>query len=371
MIPAAVRPEATGCDGLPRTASSGGSEVAAIDGAPTLRSLSHSELRALTTCEARWDFLYGGYLAGTALRPKTATSRMRDGRAWGKAVAAWHAAAGRIDALHLARQAMHEALEEDADEQREAGVYDPAEHEQMAARLEAILAHYAATAEPMPITDREMEFEVALPSRRGGRRSNRYRLRGFLDGVHVDIDGRAWIVEFKLRGELSALEQLALDRQGRRYAWGWWQRTGREPAGVIYDERLAEAPRPPRINQNGRPSTDKRQLCTAEDYLAACREAGFNPDPEALEAFRSRRWQQRQRIIFRPGELAETGRELVALAQRVHELEAGRMPVREPHPAHCRGCAFSGICPDPNDAGLVDALYVRVPAKRDRAEVIA
>lgn len=328
-----------------------------------IRLLSHSEMRALTTCEAQWDFRYGGALAGDALGPKTVAPRLREGRAWGRAVAAFHAGT-EIDA----QMALNDALREDADEQRLAGVYFEDDHVQMTVRLTSILLHYMATAEPMVVTEAERHFEVPIPSRSGGRSSSRYRLMGYLDGVTVE-DGRTWIVENKLRGTLSSFEQLALDRQGRRYAWAWWRETGDAPAGVIYNERLNEAPKRPRILKDGSPSRDKAQLCTAESYLQVCREAGVEPNDEAVAHFEARVWQSRQRIIFRPGELAETGAELVSLARRVSELESGRMPIREPHPAHCRGCAFASICPNPSDDALVDALFTRLPAKRLRQEV--
>lgn len=335
-----------------------------------IRTISHTELRALAICEAQHDFRYGGALAGDALRPRSATPRMREGRAWGRAVATWHEVADtHTDATPRAFAALTAALEEDAAEQRAAGVYDRDAHEAMAARLTGILDHYVTTTEPLPLTEPEHEIVVPVPSRTGRRASSRYRFAGFLDGIHTDPDGRHWIVEFKLRSTLSSFEQLALDRQGRRYAWAWQQATGKPVAGVIYDERLAEAPKPPKVLASGKVSTDKRQITTPELYAAACMDAGQDPDPGTMQALAARRWQQRERIIFRPDELTETGAELVALAQRVGDLDNGRLPIRTPHPAHCRGCSFREICPNPHDRPLVDANFERVPAKRDRDHI--
>lgn len=327
-----------------------------------IRTISHTEVRALAICEAQWDLRYGGTLAGDALRPRSATPRMREGRAWGRAVAAWHEHGSHTEA----GQILIDALEQDADEQRAAGVYDGDAHTAMATRLVGILDHYVTTTEPLPLTEPEHEIVVAVPSRTGRRSSSRYRFAGFLDGIHTDPDGRHWIVEFKLRATLSSFEQLALDRQGRRYAWAWQQRTGQAVAGVIYDERLAEAPKPPKVLASGKVSTDKRQITTPELYAAACMDAGQDPDLDTMQALAARRWQQRERIIFRPDELAETGAELVALAQRVGDLDNGRLPIRTPHPAHCRGCSFREICPNPHDRPLVDANFQRVAPKRDR-----
>lgn len=331
------------------------------------RLISHTETRQLAICEAGWDFRYGGTLAGNALKPLGATPRMREGRAWGRAVAAWHGADGTpSDAGLAAVVALERALEEDAAEQKDDGVYDADAHLIMRARLQMILDHYMVTSTPLPITSPEHEIVVPIPSRSGRRASSKYRLQCFFDGIHTDDQGRTWIVEFKLRSTLSSLEQLALDRQGRRYAWAWRQHTGRDVAGVIYDERLNEAPKPPKILASGKVSADKRQITTPYLYRQACANAGTDPDPDTLAAFAQRKWQQRERIIFRSGELDETGQELVALAHRIGDLDRGRLPIRTPHPAHCRGCSFRDICPTPLDRDLVDALFERVPAKRDR-----
>ena len=331
------------------------------------RTISHTELRALAICEAQWDYRYGGTLAGDALKPRSATPRMREGRAWGRAVAAWPASDSDVDgAKTAARHALMDALQDDADEQRAAGVYDIDAHDTMSEHLLSILDHYMYTSTRLPIDRAEHELVAAVPSRGGRRASTRYRYSGFVDGIHTDADGRHWIVEFKLRATLSPLDQLALDRQGRRYAWAWQQTTGTPVAGVIYDERLNDAPKPARVLASGKVSADKSQRTTAQLYTAACATAGHDPDPDTLAALKARVWQQRHRIIFRPGELAETGAELTALARRIGELDAGRMPIRTPHPAHCRGCAYREICPNPSDSSLVDALFERVPAKRDR-----
>lgn len=320
------------------------------------RELSHSELRTLTSCEAMWDFRYGGRLAGDALAPRTVAARLSEGKVWGRAIAVWH----ETSDWGKASGALDDAIE--AEESY------PGEHEQMFYRLTEILAHYTRTSDALTVTDPELAFDVALPAYWGGGRSNKYRLTGYLDGIHTDADGRTWIVEHKLRKTLSTYQQLALDRQGRRYAWAYERMTGMPVAGVIYNERLNEAPRPPKVLKSGAVSNDVRQFTTPELYAQACIAAGQQPSAETSDALAQRAWQRREWITFRPGELAETGQELAALAQRVHDIESGRLPIREPAPAHCPGCAFREICPNPSDAALVDVLFARQPAKRNREE---
>lgn len=344
----------------------------------TTRSLSHTEITAALDCEAKHAFSHTGRLSdGQTLKPKSATPRMREGRAWGRAVATYQANVLTTDGLAKGHAALSVALIEDADEQREAGVYDPEAHTEMAGRLHAILDHYATTTEPLPIDRPEHELDVAIRSRTGRRASNRYRFLAFLDGVHTDDEGRVWLYEAKLRGQLTSFEQVALDRQTRRYAWAWREVSGVEPAGAIVDERLNELPKPARlVNGRGKDagkvaSHAKDQLTTPELYVAACEQTGEEICEETRDALAQRRWQQRHPVVFRPGELDEAGAELVSAAQLVRDLDSGaRWPIRNPSRARCPGCAFAPICADP-EPDLIDALYERTVPKRDRATVTA
>jgi hypothetical protein len=339
-----------------------------------MRSISHSEISALLDCQARHDFAYVGQLAGTALKSKTTAPLLRDGRAWGAAVAAWHANSGLTTQITEAASALTEALQEDAAEQRAAGLYDQDAYAETWQRLNALLHHYIETSDPLPIDRLEHEIEVAIPSRTGRRRSNAYRLLCRFDGVHVDDDGRTWIVEFKLRGQLTPLEQIALSRQTRWYAWAWREHAGVQPAGVIVDERLNEVPKPARVVQGRKkgtfaPSHAKDQLCTVAAYTALCAEYDEPAQPETINALAARRWQQRHQVLFRDGELDEAGRQLVSAAWLANQMDTGHLwPIRNPSRARCPGCAFREICPDPGDTELVDALFHRVPAKHEREE---
>lgn len=333
-----------------------------------MRLLSHTEVSKALDCQAAWDFGYGGHLAGDALKPRATAPRLREGRAWGRAVAAWHEHAVATDAFQLAgaTDALEAALNEDATEQREAGVYMEDEHKALTVRLGKMLAHYHVTAEPVQLDRLEHELTVGVPSRTGARKSSRYRFEAYLDGVHVDEQGRTWLVEFKLRTRLSSLEQIVKSRQIRWYAWAYRELYGVEPAGVLVDERWNEVPKPARELTSGKPSHAKDQLTTVDRYRALCEEKGEDPKPEVIEALESRRWQARHPVIFRPGELDEAGLQLVSAAKLIQQLDSGGLyPIRNPGPQRCPGCVFREICNEP-DSDLVDAYFRRVPAKRDR-----
>jgi hypothetical protein len=333
-----------------------------------IRLLSYTEISRAMTCQAQWDFSYGDQLAASSLRPKTIVPYLQEGRAFGAAAAAYHAELTGEAAVF----AMDASLEADAERQREFGVFDEDAYVSMRTRLLAILLHYIETTDDWR-ADPETEHELLtpIPSRTGGI-SNRYRLLAYIDATK-QIEGRTWLVEFKLRSTLSKAEMIQLWRQTRIYAWAWWQVTGEKPAGVEVIERLNEPPQPVRMVKGKRksdpelvPSHARSQMTTPEAYLDACLEYEVVPIPNTLEELRARRWQQTFPIQFRDGELEEAGRELVSAAKLIQMLDSAELyPVRNAKPQNCRGCQFKEICPAP-DPGLVDALFERVPAKQDR-----
>lgn len=321
----------------------------------------------LLDCQLKHAFGYtGAATGGDALKPKVAAEPLRAGKAWGEAVAVLHSVGEEI----TAREVLHASLEEDAERQREHGLYDEDAHIALVDELERILDHYTATAEPLPLLDAEHEIEVPIPSRGGRRPSNVYRLLAYLDGLHRDEEGRLWLVEFKLRKQLTAFEQVVLWRQLRWYSWAWREETGESITGAIVEERLRKAPSEVKLNQDGTPS--KQQSCRLDDYIAAWQELGREPDEKVVAQLAGKSWQRRHTVLFREGELDEAGQQLVSVGQQIHDLDVGLLyPIRNPSPMRCPGCAFREICPTPDDTELVDALFERVPAKKDREAVPA
>lgn len=331
------------------------------------RLLSFSEISRALDCQAKWDFEYGGHLAGTALKSKTVAPMLSGGRAWGAAVASLHSGSNGGTVGQAAIIAMDESLEIDAERQRRFGLHDQTAHDELRARLLSMLLHYIDTAELFRIERIEHELRVPIPSRTGMRSSNRYQLLCYLDGIQSEINGD-WLVEFKLRGRLSPVFLIELSRQLRWYAWAYWQQTGVKVIGVKVVERLNEVPKPARILASGKPSHAKDQMTTVQSYTDACLEFGEEPHADVVEVLGQRIWQQTVPIIFRDGELEEAGQELVSAAKLIHQLDNGDlMPLRNAKAANCNGCFFKEICPSP-DPHLVDTFFERVPPKRDRKE---
>lgn len=375
------------------------------------RAISYSEGVALLDCQAKHAFGYTGALTGgMVIKPKDTPVLLREGRAWGRAVAAFHAEHNDADRLVAGKLALEKALAEDAAEQEKAGFYDEDIHTLTVRTLRGNLEHYAELdTEPLTIDRLEHELLVPLPSRSGKGDSNRYRLQVFFDGIEYDVDRDGdWLVEFKRRGQLTPLELIANSRQIRYYAWAYQRETGRKVLGIIVDERLKEIPKPARwvrpkkkadgiavdpdqAAKLGAPYSDaeleiykgdegklarrtvshaKEQLTTSAMYAKACATAGVEVDPEVTEALDARRWQQRERIFLSDVEIEEAGQELVSLGRQVAALDRGEVyPVRNPSKMRCPGCFFKEICNRPDDTELVDALFDRRPPKRDREDI--
>lgn len=370
----------------------------------TSRTISDSEIGTLLACPARWDFRYGGRIAGTCVDRLHPALMLREGKAWGAAVAAFHGEPGPVPVppLHLARKALREALAEDAKAQVEAGVYLDVEHAALLLKLDAILAHYATTSgRRLHVIATEVELRVPLP---GGE-----VFHGFIDALARDDNGRLWIVEFKLRDNLTTFADIVRMPQTRRYAWAWGVLHPDDPiVGVIVDERVNGYPAEVRFNNDGTPSKVqscspdeyaaafdalprgeanvgkrggllKTQTCHPDVYVAACLAhavdadpevvealtARYSPDPEVLAQLAAKAWQARHEVIFDAAELADTGADLASAADLIGLYDSGRLrPLRNPHRSRCGSCMAREVCDDPT--GDLAAFYRLVPAKRDR-----
>jgi hypothetical protein len=334
------------------------------------RTLSYSEIAMAQSCAARWDFAYGGRLAGDCLKPRYVAPILSDGRAWGAGVAAYHQSEGLL-ALFDAQAAINASLDEDLAFMEQAGVLTDqvidARNDALL-RLEAMIRHYDTfDARLENLTRLEDEIVEGIPARTGsGRASTRYQYGAKIDGFTIDANGDEWLVEFKLRGQLQPRWIIELLRQYRWYAWARQRESKRKVVGIIVDERLNAAPRAPKILKGGAVSVDSRQLITADDYIQACAAHDQYPDPEFVMVLNQRQWQQRVPILFRPGELDQAGLELTSAAKDIRDLDSGeRYPTRNASQRQCNGCRYKRICAEPTGQ-LVDDLFLRTVPKRLR-----
>lgn len=138
-----------------------------------IRLLSQTEASTLLDCSWRWDLGYGGHLAGSALVPRDTPLLLREGRAWGKAMAVYHGRWNRTDHLVSALLALHESIREDSDQQAAHGLYDPEAEAETLDLLNRCLEHYHRLDEPLPLTGAETHLVQPLPANQ--RHSNRDR----------------------------------------------------------------------------------------------------------------------------------------------------------------------------------------------------
>jgi hypothetical protein len=325
-----------------------------------VRLISQSEAGKALECQADWDFRYGGTLAGSALKPRLLKPVMDDGTAWGRAIAAWHAAPDPRYRYFLARTELEQALVDIRAERAKLGLPPDLEGEaDRRARLEAILHDHdrnrRAPALRIEAVERRLVVPIPAPGPAG------WALDLYIDLVSVDEYGTPGIVENKLRTSLTS-GKLVVSRQVRWYAWAWREVYGKAPR-VIVDERKNGVPSPGvTLKQDGTPA--KRQSCGLAEYLEACRELGLEPNADTVRSIERKRWHARHELYLTPDELDDAGREVASAALLILDLEAGRWPIRNAG-RRCGGCFYRYVCNDPRDSELVDALFVRRPSKRE------
>lgn len=338
-----------------------------------MRLLSNSEIDTALTCWAKWDFQYGGHLAGSTLKQKIVPAILSRGGAWGAAMQSYHSGGTYAEVeFHVRNSLMADQMEA-----QERGVMLPERMlEEQQVEVMALVGHYAQRHPERFSGLQKIEHHllVPIPSRTGMKRSSRYAFEGYLDWSAIDplplLTGE-WIIETKLRGELHSMSVLERSTQLRWYAWAYWQVTGRMPAGIIVDTWLALVPKPPRMVQGRKKgqgmvlSTAKDQITTPEMYQAACFQLDVEPDKDLVTALNERVWGSRAIIGFTPDELKRAGRELVSAGQLIRDLDSGLLlPIRHATPRTCNACRYKKICTNPMDTLAVEAEFVRGTPKR-------
>lgn len=314
------------------------------------RVITQSEIGTVLECPARWGFGFGA-LAGFPLEPKVAPIRMDEGTAWGAAVAVFHTQALAVGVEAAGRAgvvALEETLGRIAERAMAAGVYDNEVHTATLEKLVPLFSYYCVTTKPLNLIETERVVRYPL--------ADGWWYEGRLDGIHEDADGNKWVVEFKLRSNLTPLEQIVLWRQIRWYALALRDEIG-FVRGVIVDEGWNGKIEPVKYNKDGKVSAI--QSCPLEDYMAALREHGNQPpNDNTVERLARRRWHQRHEIILTDDEYADAEAEVRSASRMVWMYDSGQLlPLRHPGPTRCPGCQFKDICPTPNDTRLRDALY--------------
>jgi len=134
--------------------------------------------------------------------------------------------------------------------------------------------------------------EIVPISTPSGRQSTAYEYAFKCDQI-IEWNGNLWIHEFKTAASIGDgyLENLVLDEQMSRYAFGCEKKFGKEITGIIYSILRKKIPTiPEKLVQKEKKdgtlpplklSKDKRIDTTTEVYLKAIKDNGLNPDDYA------------------------------------------------------------------------------------------
>lgn len=293
------------------------------------RYITRSEIRSLLDCEARWDFRYSDRLAGSSLEPIVVPNLLALGTSWDTVVKTYNHG-GSVGAVLL-------------------DLYKGEDN-----RIVHLAHRYASLYKPMrTVTVKPFIVEI-LPGMKVAIQP---------DDRLIDENGRTWLVEYKLRTSLTSLEYLQRDLQGMLYVYGA-RKSGKEVAGVIFDEMLNELPTEMRFKKDGGPS--KVQSCSVQEYIRGCEAIGFDPDPDIVAKLEVRRVHQRVPIEFYDFDLEGIDDLLKSAELHIQLLERGAMyPKRIRNPMMCRLCEFNPICEHP-DPDLIDFTFTRREARRNR-----
>jgi hypothetical protein len=252
------------------------------------------------------------------------------------------------DGLEIAQKAAGTLLAEDMVRMDDLGIpYDMDEQQEVIALVYRTLEQHDRIAEKLNITELEKELECTV---------NGVTFVGHVDGMHTDIEGKLWIVEFKMRKVLSDLWYVYFMRQLRWYSY-MAKCMGLPIAGFIYDETCHEFPSPLIFTQKG--ALDRRYTYSVADLEALEeRSAGMHPIPEDVwQRARNKDYHARQIIHFTDTDYADIEAEMSNVALRMREAyNTNIYPIRNPNTNRCPGCAFKDICFEPNPAMWLD-LY--------------
>ena len=208
----------------------------AADEGRQVRTLSFTEISTALQCEAKHDFSYGDRLAGSALKSKTVLPVLSGGRCLGRdgggLARLGRPRPGARGDVRLARTGTPSASASSVYHDRE-------QHTELRERLERIFAHYdhdrRAAAAALARGGRCWSRCPRSTARRG--RRSKYRFLAYFDGIHEDAEGRVWLIEFKLRARLSALDLVANSRSAPLVRLGLSAQAGQ--AGRRRDHRRA------------------------------------------------------------------------------------------------------------------------------------
>lgn len=205
----------------------------------------------------------------------------------------------------------------------------------------------------------EVEFTTQL--------TKKIRLKGIIDKIVVDKNGRRYVLDHKFHKVLPGPEERYADIQTLLYFWGWNQEHGRDQQldGILWDYGRMKAPAIPQLLAGGGLTKRANIDTDVYTYRATIRENGL---PEKPYADLLKKLEGKERTFFERVPLPAPSRQLVEMVVEdaratavIHQTlsQAGVAP-RSMSGFNCKTCDFRSLC-EAEVRGL-DSAFVR---KRD------
>lgn len=181
-------------------------------------------------------------------------------------------------------------------------------------------------------------------------------LVGTLDMV-VQRAGKLWVVDHKTYQSFVTAEQLQKDDQMKAYLWLLWQKTGKVPAGAIYNQFRKKIPATPLLLKNGKAlSKDKSIDTTAERYRRAIKGYGFEEADytDLLAYLEGNEFFRREEVAHTKTSLANFTTQLTAEMQDMCNPKAPIYPYIK---RDCSwGCSYKMLCDSDDEGGDTQSL---------------
>jgi rubrerythrin len=168
--------------------------------------------------------------------------------------------------------------------------------------------------------------------------------QGRLDLLVETVRNKLVVVDHKTTSQFGDVAHLEIDTQVSSYAWAL-RELGIDVYGLMHNQLLKAFPQPPKINQNGKISVDKRQNTTYELYMATIEELGQDPSmySDMLEHL-----QQHPKQFVHRIDLHRNAKQLDKQGQMIYDeaLDMLNDPNIYPNPNYfnCMGCSFKDPC---------------------------
>lgn len=220
-------------------------------------------------------------------------------------------------------------------------LYDDME-EDLPAIVEGIITRYLEHYKKDPLKVQKVEFEIDTKI------TSKIRVRGYIDALVKDKEGRLWIMERKSHKTIPNADARYLDLQTVLYMWLYQRQTGETPYGIIWDYLRTKLPTVPRLLKSGELSKAKSIDTDYKTYFNEIKKHNLNPkDYEELlfELQTTGRYFERVKLPHPSKALTNsTTLDFMATAEEIVQIKSSNRPRVRNLMRDCTGCQYFSIC---------------------------